>query len=74
MSLHDVGDLTCPRCGESLEQHLGGEISASVDEKIRVAVDCPSCDAPIDIVIESALPDAVGLDVYVEESRKVIGR
>lgn len=70
MSLHDTGDLTCPRCSESLAGEIGGELSASVDEQIRVAANCPECDAPVEIVVESAMPEALGLDVWVEDRRE----
>lgn len=69
MSLHDTGDLTCPRCGDSLADAVDGEVSASVEEQIRVATDCPQCGAAIEIVVESAMPDALGLDVWVEDRR-----
>lgn len=72
MALHDTGDLTCPRCGSSLTDAVDGEVSAAVDAddgdgRIRVAAECPACDAPIEILVESAMPDALGLDVWVED-------
>lgn len=66
MSLHDTGELSCSSCGESLADVIDGEVSASVDEQIRVASECPHCETPIAIVIEAAMPEALGLDVWVE--------
>lgn len=71
-SLHEADGLTCPRWGASLtdlEGTVAGEGSA--DEQIRVDVDCPDCAAPLEIVIDSALPDAVRVDVWVEDRREL---
>jgi transcription elongation factor Elf1 len=58
--------LRCPACGELLEGDAG-DVPTSIDDgEIRVAVDCPACGAPLEIVIESALPEALGVDVTVE--------
>lgn len=73
MSLHDTGELTCSRCGESLADAIDGEVSAAtVDEQIRVATECPTCEAPIAVVVEAAMPEALGLDVWVEDRRESV--
>ncbi len=67
--LHDHGGLTCPRCGVSIEDF---ETTVSPDtsgDNVRIPVSCPNCDAPLAIVIESAAPDALGLDVWSEDRR-----
>jgi endogenous inhibitor of DNA gyrase (YacG/DUF329 family) len=72
MSLHDHGDLTCPRCGTSLpEAEASGEAApASVDDdQIRVSIECPECEAQLDLVVENALPEAIGVDIFVEDRR-----
>jgi predicted RNA-binding Zn-ribbon protein involved in translation (DUF1610 family) len=58
--------LRCPNCGEALEGDAG-EVPVSIeDEVIRVPFDCPECDAPLTITVESALPEAIGVDLSVE--------
>ena len=75
MALHETGDLTCSRCGASLaglsgtvDPDVGG--GASADLAVRTHVECPECCAALDIVVESALPDAIGVDVYVEDGHR----
>lgn len=72
--MHETGDLTCPRCGESIMGVSGSvdmDVAGSGGEKqIRTHVQCPECDALVDIVIESALPDGIGVDVYVEDGHR----
>lgn len=68
MALHDTGELTCPRCGTALE--TAGEVRPNVDRsKARVPVDCPDCGAPLEVILTSAAPEAIGLDVWVEDRR-----
>ena len=72
-ALHDTGALTCPRCGVSLTD-LRGELGADDSgptEQIRVDMECPSCDAPLAVLIESAAPEAIGVDVWVEDRHEV---
>lgn len=72
-ALHESGDLTCPRCGASLAAGKS-ELTPKVKEangKMRFDEECPSCDAPLEIVVESAAPDAIGVDVWVEDHRGV---
>ena len=64
-ALHDTGDLTCPRCSTTLTDfkgELGGDVSRPTGQ-IRVDIECPSCDAPLAVLIESAAPKAIGVDV-----------
>jgi DNA-directed RNA polymerase subunit RPC12/RpoP len=71
MMLHEEDELTCPRCGEVLNGDFGTvdtKISNESDQ-VRTEIDCPDCDAPLDLVIESALPDALGFDIWVEDRR-----
>lgn len=71
MSLHDAGELTCPRCGDLLEGDFGTvETSIDEDSQIRTEIECPDCGAPLDVVIESALPEAIGVDIWVEDRRE----
>lgn len=65
--MHDTGELTCPRCGEQLEGDFGTVNVSTGDEQIRTEIECPNCGAPLDVVMESALPDALGMDVWVED-------
>jgi predicted RNA-binding Zn-ribbon protein involved in translation (DUF1610 family) len=59
-------DLRCPDCGELLEGDAG-EVPVSVDDGvIRVPFDCPACRAPLTITVESALPEALGVDFSIE--------
>lgn len=70
MSLHDHGDLTCPRCGTSLpEAEASGEDAPATvdDDQIRVAMECPEFETPLTLVVENALPEAIGVDIYVED-------
>lgn len=69
-ALHDTDDLTCPRCGASLAGITTDGSTVSEEERLRVPVDCPDCDAPLDLVITSAQPDAIGVDVFVEDRRE----
>lgn len=68
-ALHDVDELTCPRCGATLEGDFG-QVPVDVDDnQIRTALDCPACDAPLALGVESAAPEALGVDVWVEDRR-----
>lgn len=70
-ALHNTGDLSCPRCGVSLTD-LKGELGADAggsNDQIRVHLECPSCDAPLAVLIESAAPEALGVDVWIEDRR-----
>lgn len=69
MALHDTDELTCPRCGASLAGITTDVSTVSEEERISVPVDCPGCEAPLDLVITSAQPEALGVDVFVEDRR-----
>jgi hypothetical protein len=47
--------------------------TGSYDEQVRPEFDCPDCDAPLVLVIESALPDGVGVDMWVENRHPTDG-
>jgi hypothetical protein len=70
-ALHDTGELTCPRCGTSLDG-IDADVTGvfrETNQPLRTHLECPDpdCNAPLDLVIESALPDALGVDIYVED-------
>lgn len=56
----------CPACGETLEGKMPNATDESHDEKIVVEFDCPACGERLRHVAESALPDALGVDVSLE--------
>lgn len=66
-ALPDTGDLPVHCCGASLAGTTGTESTVSDEENVRFPVYCPNCEAPLPIVITSALPDALGLNIHVEE-------
>lgn len=68
-ALHDTDDLTCPRCGASLAGITTDVSTVPDEERIRVPVACPDCEAPLDLVITSAQPEAIGVDVFVVDRR-----
>ena len=68
MTLHDTDELTCPRCGDVLEGDFG-PTEPDVGSEVRIPFDCPTCEAPLEVVMESALPEGSGLDVWVEDRR-----
>ena len=68
--MHETDELTCPRCGETLEGDFGEVAVSTGDEQIRTEIECPNCGAPLDIVMESALPEALGMDVWVEDRKE----
>lgn len=75
-ALHDTGEPTCPRCGEVLEDvksKISTDAAGEGDEFVRAPFDCPECGAPLAVVVESALPEAVGVDVYIEDRRDELG-
>lgn len=70
-ALHDTSELSCPRCGASLadlEEEVRAPVSGT-DDQIRIGVECSSCTAPLELVRETALPEAIGVDVWVEDRR-----
>lgn len=72
-ALHDTGDLTCPRCGASLAE-AKSKLAAEVREpngQIRIDEECPSCDAPLAVIVASAAPEAIGVNVWVEDRREL---
>jgi DNA-directed RNA polymerase subunit RPC12/RpoP len=69
-ALHDTGELTCTRCGELLEGDFGKVGVSTSDEQTRTNIECPECGAPLQVVIESALPEALGVDIWIEDRRE----
>lgn len=72
-----LADLTCPRCGVSLDG-LDEESSVAVGEekrRIRAHVRCenPDCTAPLDIVLEVSESDAHDVGVCVEDGHRTVG-
>jgi hypothetical protein len=61
----DSEPLRCPECEELLEGRLGDVPGAVEDETITVAFDCPECGADLELLLESALPEALGIDIEV---------
>lgn len=76
MALHETDDLTCPRCGASLfdEREDGETFEAQLveddDVMIRARFPCPACGALIDQVTASAAPEALGVDVWIEDAKE----
>lgn len=65
--LHETGELTCPRCGVTLEGDFG-QVRTTVDDgTIRTHIDCFDCSAPLDVCVEMAPDGALGVDVWVED-------
>jgi transcription initiation factor IIE alpha subunit len=58
-ALHDTGELTCPRCSVTFEDVTLDAPTGSYDEQVRSEFDCPDCDAPLVLVIESAECDGL---------------
>lgn len=69
-ALHDAGELDCPRCGAVIEDASLEDPTGSFDEELRAEFDCPDCGAPLELVIESALPEALGVDIWLEDRRE----
>jgi DNA-directed RNA polymerase subunit RPC12/RpoP len=65
--MHEDGELTCPRCGETLLGDFGNVSAGVEDGTIRTAIDCPDCSAPLDVCIALATGEALGVDVWVED-------
>jgi len=74
---HDTDDVTCPRCGTSLK---GGFQAGAVDmeaavaaleagETVRVPIECPECDAPLELV-ETLPKGKATVDVWIEDRRE----
>lgn len=76
--MHETGELTCPRCGELLEGDFGtvevstsGKMSDDPEGMMfRTEIECPHCGAPLAAVVESALPEALGVNVWVEDRKE----
>jgi hypothetical protein len=46
---------------------VSGEVPTATDDSaLRAAVDCPDCGVALQVVAESAAPDALGLDLRIE--------
>jgi len=56
----------CPACSERLEGKMPNASDESHGEKIVVEFDCPECGERLQHTAESALPDALGVDVSLE--------
>jgi predicted nucleic acid-binding Zn ribbon protein len=65
--LHDTGELTCPRCGTVLKGDFGTVPVDTSKDQIRIEIDCPECSAPLVALMEMALPEALGVDMWVED-------
>lgn len=61
--------LRCPACDELLEGAATTVPVGDEGDEIRVDVECSACDAPLAIVVSSALPEALGVDLDVERRR-----
>ncbi|MBX0325307.1 CpXC domain-containing protein [Halomicroarcula sp. F13] len=58
--------LTCPACGDPLEDD-DGEIPESIqDGRLRVAVDCPTCDMPLRVDFDDLDPRTGDVAVSIE--------
>jgi DNA-directed RNA polymerase subunit RPC12/RpoP len=66
-ALHDTDELTCPRCGVVLEGDFGTVNVEMSDDQIRTPIECPDCDAPLEVVVEMAPSDALGVEMWVED-------
>lgn len=64
---HGAGTLTCPRCGETIEGAFVDTGIGTDDDTVRVPFDCPECDAPLEIVVETTTSDT---DVWIEDRRE----
>lgn len=69
MSLHDRDELRCPRCGASVERDIGTVMIKDYDAQMQTKMDCPECDSPLNLVIESAGLEALGLNIWLEDRR-----
>lgn len=60
-------DLTCPRCGEGLDEPEGGPPAAARYEQVRETIECPKCGAPLEFVMEAGRSNVV--DIWIEDRR-----
>lgn len=74
MAVTETDDVSCPRCGASLAGVLvavvGDVGKTGMDAELRTHSRCPECDAPVDVVVASNLPDDLGVDVFVEDGHR----
>lgn len=68
-ALHETGALPCPRCRASLAGNTTDVSAVPEEERLRIPVDCPDCEAPLDLVLPAAQSEAIGVDVFVEDRR-----
>jgi hypothetical protein len=68
MSTTDSEPLRCPECEKFREGRLGDIPGTVEDETIIVEFDCPKCDAALELLLESALPEAIGIDIDVQSA------
>jgi endogenous inhibitor of DNA gyrase (YacG/DUF329 family) len=62
--------LTCPRCGERLEEAASRDRVEFATE-IRVPVTCPGCQAPLEIIVQPDVDDDVeAVSVWTEDRRE----
>lgn len=59
---------TCPRCGSTLDGVETEVVPDISDDVIRTPFECPSCDAPLVMVLEMSVSE--GLAAYVEDRKE----
>lgn len=62
-------EVTCPRCGATLTGFTATVEPDVSDDQVRTPISRPDCETPLVVIAELALPDALGVDVWVEDRR-----
>lgn len=69
--VHDSGELSCPRCGVPIEDvEIPSAEVVTAGEELRVGLECPDCGSDLELVVRSAAPKALGVDVWLEDRRE----
>jgi len=63
---------SCPACGYVFDDTLDDARGVTPDDEDVLHVvhfDCPDCSRPLRLVVENAIPDALGVDMTLEVDR-----
>lgn len=70
----DQSGLSCPRCGERLEDNVTTAVAIAIEElqeaivpEPRVPIACPACATSLELVAGGFCPFLLGVEVWAED-------
>lgn len=75
----DQSGLSCPRCGDRLEDDVATAVAIAIEElqeeivaEPRLPIRCPACGVLLELVAGGVYPSLLGGELWIEDRRETV--